>query len=315
MRAWRWVTWPVVVLLWCGTACDPERVCAPGEVQTCPCLGGSEGVQTCEDDGARWGACDCGGADADADAADDAGTDTEADVAPAVCGNGLVEAGEDCDGDPPRACETTCGSTGSQACVACGWEVGCTPPTSEPCNGVDDDCDGETDEGAPGDSYEDNDDCASAHGPTPVEQDGSATTFEATLHAEDGGQDEDWFAVRADEAESLCLPGSSQCDFVFSASLAPPVGADHARWQLCLQDRTDADPICGAPDLELCSAAADWDATAGAYRLALEWRGTCGLVDSRGLYLVVRRTGEAVVSSCEPYVLGAEFVFTDEDCP
>jgi hypothetical protein len=60
--------------------------------------------------------------------------------------NGITDPGEECDGDAPRYCLTSCGSTGTQACVACSWEDGCTPP-GETCNGEDDDCDDATDDG------------------------------------------------------------------------------------------------------------------------------------------------------------------------
>jgi len=63
-----------------------------------------------------------------------------------VCGNGVVEEGEDCDGDASRACTTTCGPPGTQACTACAWETTCTSSATESCNGTDDDCDTETDE-------------------------------------------------------------------------------------------------------------------------------------------------------------------------
>ncbi len=88
--------------------------------------------------------CPGTGADADADA-DDAGDeaeivpDVDADAVP-VCGNGIREAGEDCDGDAPASCTTTCDTAGERRCVSCAWEAGCRPPP-ETCNGRDDDCD------------------------------------------------------------------------------------------------------------------------------------------------------------------------------
>ena len=85
----------------------------------------------------------------DADGETDGGADADGDTGevPVTCGNGTVDPGEDCDGDPPQSCTTSCGSTGTQACVGCAWDV-CTPPY-ENCNGDDDDCDTETDEGYP----------------------------------------------------------------------------------------------------------------------------------------------------------------------
>jgi len=64
----------------------------------------------------------------------------------ATCGDGFVWAGhEDCEGGGTQPCMTTCGSSGTEPCVACAWAAACNPP-AELCNGVDDDCDGETDE-------------------------------------------------------------------------------------------------------------------------------------------------------------------------
>ncbi len=62
----------------------------------------------------------------------------------AVCGNGSIEEGEDCDQDGPVDCDTTCGTVGSRSCVGCAWGD-CVPP-AEICNDVDDDCDDLTDE-------------------------------------------------------------------------------------------------------------------------------------------------------------------------
>ncbi|MBN1770405.1 MAG: hypothetical protein JXB32_04020, partial [Deltaproteobacteria bacterium] len=50
---------------------------------------------------------------------------------------------------PPqtRPCTTTCGSEGTETCAStCEWSGTCNPPP-ESCNDLDDDCDGETDEG------------------------------------------------------------------------------------------------------------------------------------------------------------------------
>ena len=65
-------------------------------------------------------------------------------------------ADDDCDGETDEAfpcvagavgeCTTACGSVGSRACgESCAWSA-CAPPV-EVCNGADDNCDGETDEG------------------------------------------------------------------------------------------------------------------------------------------------------------------------
>lgn len=63
------------------------------------------------------------------------------------CGDGYVWVGrEECDMDPPHPCTTACGSIGGEECTdTCLWSGVCTPP-AEACNGLDDDCDGVTDE-------------------------------------------------------------------------------------------------------------------------------------------------------------------------
>jgi hypothetical protein len=81
---------------------------------------------------------------------DDGNTDNDdaclADCRDAFCGDRFVRTGvEACDGDPPRTCDTTCGTTGDQSCTEeCSWTA-CDPP-GEVCNAVDDDCDRSTDE-------------------------------------------------------------------------------------------------------------------------------------------------------------------------
>lgn len=68
------------------------------------------------------------------------------DIVASVCGNGVVEPGEECDGDPLRPCATACSTSGVRACAECRWESTCAPPP-ETCNGRDDNCDTICDEG------------------------------------------------------------------------------------------------------------------------------------------------------------------------
>jgi hypothetical protein len=64
---------------------------------------------------------------------------------PAVCGDGFVTHSEECEG-AAIPCRTSCDSEGRRACLSCLLHPECIAP-AESCNGVDDDCDGETDEG------------------------------------------------------------------------------------------------------------------------------------------------------------------------
>ena len=77
----------------------------------------------------------------------EAGDVPDGDVPP-TCDNGEIDPGELCDtAAAPATCSATCGSTGTERCIDC-TSVACDPPM-ENCNGADDDCDGETDEGYP----------------------------------------------------------------------------------------------------------------------------------------------------------------------
>ena len=63
------------------------EVCEPGEINTCPCGDGEEGVQTCGDSGDRWGSCECGDIDHlrdDTDVGGGTGGDTGSDAPPAL---------------------------------------------------------------------------------------------------------------------------------------------------------------------------------------------------------------------------------------
>ena len=78
----------------------------------------------------------------------DVPADTDDGAGP-LCGNGVLEPGEDCEVGTEIACTTVCGSTGTTGCpdnclapppAAC-------PVPAEICNGRDDDCNGRADDG------------------------------------------------------------------------------------------------------------------------------------------------------------------------
>lgn len=85
------------------------------------------------------------GLESDAGAYGDADDDNEENAA-TLCGNGVVEGDEACEGPEAVFCSTFCASRGVRECVDCRWAATCTPP-EESCNGIDDDCDGVSDEG------------------------------------------------------------------------------------------------------------------------------------------------------------------------
>ncbi|MBI5502389.1 MAG: FG-GAP repeat protein [Deltaproteobacteria bacterium] len=117
----------------CDDATDEDFECAAFGLEGCVTTCGSSGTRVCTD-ACAWEECqppaeECNGADDDCDD---------------VCDDGF----ECCAGESGD-CTTTCGSVGSRSCdAACGWQE-CVPPV-EACNGIDDDCNGMTDEVAGG---------------------------------------------------------------------------------------------------------------------------------------------------------------------
>lgn len=110
----------------------PSGECSSGAREPCTTSCGSIGSRACT--AGRWGTCavpseSCNALDDDCD--------------------GSVDDGLGCARDRTETCTTTCGSTGLRTCSAsCSWGT-CVPPTTETCDGRDDDCDGTIDDGAP----------------------------------------------------------------------------------------------------------------------------------------------------------------------
>lgn len=114
----------------CDEALDEGFECVANTEGTCATVCGSTGARRCSPE-CTWSSCTtpaetCNGMDDDCDEE--------------------VDEGFECRVGQEQACETTCGTSGLRRCSdECGWEP-CMPP-NESCNGVDDDCDLEVDEG------------------------------------------------------------------------------------------------------------------------------------------------------------------------
>ena len=123
----------------CGTKTtvpSQQTECNPGDVQVCPTQCQSSGKKVCGSTG-YFGLCNppqetCNGKDDDCDNQID---------------EGLVNCGgnNNCQQNQTQQCVTPCSTVGIQQCVNGQWAP-CSPP-QEACDGIDNDCDAQIDEG------------------------------------------------------------------------------------------------------------------------------------------------------------------------
>jgi hypothetical protein len=235
-----------------------------------------------------------------------------------LCGDGVDndcdgETDEDCGDCSPgetRPCGTDTGEceAGIRTCRPDGSWGGCAGnrgPEEELCDGLDNDCDGETDEDAPVDGYEANDSCPLARRLPDVLEDASLVAVDASIHP---AGDEDWFWIRAVEGWHDCEPFTGQCHYDLSMTLEPPAGADLVA---CLTPAWPSDaPACdvvGDPGNTHCTDPGDPG-------MVLEWTGICMLDDSLDFVVEVRaRPGS--IPACDPYTLSFWLDGPTEVCP
>jgi hypothetical protein len=229
----------------------------------------------------------------------------------------------------PPACELSTGvCTGAvrTGCEPCDYGDDYEYNNEQTCDGLDNDCDGETDEGLPGDSFENNESCDLARAllSNVVEATGPVTV-EKNLYRYDAGSpaaDIDWFKVTAEEISHICAPGSDQC-YWFDAMLHLPQGSDETQWEMCLLDGTacacsDFGEAASEGSCWWCTDATYWNATGGYYQIVLRWGGLCSPIggdDSRDFYIVVRSTAGNTVTECENYHLQMEMTGLQDTCP
>jgi hypothetical protein len=231
-----------------------------------------------------------------------------------------TDEGCDCVDGQARACgdwgeEGAC-ELGEERCASGAWGA-CTGgirPAAETCNGVDDDCDGSTDEGLTGDGHEPNDTCVDANVLGTVPEGSSREPLRelaggGTVYRPAGGDDTDWYRIVTEEESAACVPWTSECCYRFAIEFTPPPGIPRGDVRLCYY----YDGSCSSLGAERCLNDTHWNATAGVYEATVCWSGSCGSEDGKTFWLRVDGA-RAGVSSCAPYRIRYNFYRTSADC-
>ncbi len=207
-----------------------------------------------------------------------AGNCTNLDLGTETCGTGVCEVTQDrCDTGQVQSC-----SPNTAAMVA------------ESCDGLDNDCNGSTDDGLPQDSYEANNSCASHYYLGLLGENLSQTYSDMTIYT---AGDEDWYRQLTTEAFDGCTAGVDE-EYRYEVIVTPPAGKDYDL-QLCYNSFSDSS----------CSTDC-FDSTAGgdqAETIALTWSGPCGGGTDDGLNFFIRVYPYLSANSCEAYTLQTSF--------
>ncbi len=220
--------------------------------------------------------------------------------------NGTVNDGCTCTIGAKQACGSAVGlcKKGTQECknegskVAWGTCTGGVKPTPEKpkgCDGLDQDCDGNIDNGLAGDNAEANDTCAAARNYTLKETDNAPKEVFLTIYPTG---DVDFFKITAHEdapptIPPLCLPwpmknpADPQCHYLEVDLTSPPVSGLQYQFTVLTGN-------CTAPVQTL----------SGSGKKTFQWNGLCGVDDSLDIWLKVEPVASSKPTwSCKPYKL------------
>ncbi|HWQ99509.1 MAG TPA: putative metal-binding motif-containing protein [Candidatus Methylomirabilis sp.] len=217
-----------------GSGGSGSQVCVPGKQIACPCIGGAQGAQVCAPDGLYFLPCQCPGGTGGGGAGGSSGAGGSGGSGPVSDpdGDGWITGFDNCpntfnplqldlDGDGlGNACDMDADNDGSLFGSDCNdLNAAVHPGAVELCDGLDNDCDLQTDEGCSGPPTGDtdgdgipnaSDNCWSVPNPTQSNLDGDALGDACDMDADNDGS---LFGSDCNDLNAAVHPGAIElCD-------------------------------------------------------------------------------------------------------